>query len=206
MHEVVDGSARARPGIPSERSDAMRSPRLLAAGVSTARCDGALHGHAAVRTVGLLGRCRLEPRMDSRSGAALDGAPRFPGQAAAAEDRGGLPPVPADAAACGIAARAPIGGVPQCGRELGVLVTRRGAPFSQRNIQRSALHLAADAAGLRVDGARLRFHEYADVRVMPMSLRRGCSERFRGREVGIIRALRGTRGACRWGGSGRVWR
>ena len=37
--------------------------------------------------------------------------------------------------------------------------TRRGTPFSQRNIQRSALHLAADAAGLRVDGARLRFHD-----------------------------------------------
>ncbi len=40
-----------------------------------------------------------------------------------------------------------------------VFSTRRGTPFSQRNIQRSALHLAADAAGLRVDGARLRFHD-----------------------------------------------
>ena len=32
-------------------------------------------------------------------------------------------------------------------------------PLSQRNVQRSALHYAADAAGLRVDGARLRFHD-----------------------------------------------
>jgi hypothetical protein len=35
---------------------------------------------------------------------------------------------------------------------------------------------ALRAAGLRP----LRFHEYADVVVMPMSLRRGCSERFLG--------------------------
>jgi integrase len=40
-----------------------------------------------------------------------------------------------------------------------VFATRKGTPFSQRNIQRSALHLAADAAGLRVNGARLRFHD-----------------------------------------------
>ena len=40
-----------------------------------------------------------------------------------------------------------------------VFSTRNGAPLSQRNIQRSALHLAADAAGLRVVGARLRFHD-----------------------------------------------
>lgn len=40
-----------------------------------------------------------------------------------------------------------------------VFSTRNGTPLSQRNIQRSALHLAADAAGLRVDGARLRFHD-----------------------------------------------
>jgi integrase len=35
---------------------------------------------------------------------------------------------------------------------------------------------ALEIAGLRL----LRFHEYADVRVMPMSVRRGCSERFLG--------------------------
>lgn len=40
-----------------------------------------------------------------------------------------------------------------------VFSTRNGTPLSQRNIQRSALHLAADAAGLRVGGARLRFHD-----------------------------------------------
>ena len=40
-----------------------------------------------------------------------------------------------------------------------VVSTRKGTPFSQRNIQRSALHIAADAAGLGVGGARLRFHD-----------------------------------------------
>jgi len=40
-----------------------------------------------------------------------------------------------------------------------VFSTRNGTPLGQRNIQRSALCLAADAAGLRVDGARLRFHD-----------------------------------------------
>jgi integrase len=40
-----------------------------------------------------------------------------------------------------------------------VFSTRNGTPLSQRNVQRSGLHLAADAAGLRHDGARLRFHD-----------------------------------------------
>ncbi len=40
-----------------------------------------------------------------------------------------------------------------------VFSTRKGTPLSQRNIQRSALHLAADAAGLRADGERLHFHD-----------------------------------------------
>jgi len=40
-----------------------------------------------------------------------------------------------------------------------VFSTRNGTPLSQRNVQRSALHLAADAAGLRAGGARLRFHD-----------------------------------------------
>jgi integrase len=40
-----------------------------------------------------------------------------------------------------------------------VFSTRKGTRLSQRNIQRSAHHLAADAAGLRADGARLRFHD-----------------------------------------------
>ena len=34
-----------------------------------------------------------------------------------------------------------------------VFSTRKGTPLSQRNIQRSALYHAPDAAGLRVDGA-----------------------------------------------------
>ena len=38
-----------------------------------------------------------------------------------------------------------------------VLSTRSGSPLGQRNVQRSALHLAADAAGLRPNGARLGF-------------------------------------------------
>jgi integrase len=33
------------------------------------------------------------------------------------------------------------------------------ATTSQRKIERSALHTAADAAGLRVDDARLRLHD-----------------------------------------------
>jgi integrase len=40
-----------------------------------------------------------------------------------------------------------------------VFSTRNGTPLSQRNIQRSALYHAADSAGLRVDGTRLRFHD-----------------------------------------------
>ena len=40
-----------------------------------------------------------------------------------------------------------------------VFSTRKGTPLSQRNIQRSALYHAPDAAGLRVDGGRLRFHD-----------------------------------------------
>jgi integrase len=40
-----------------------------------------------------------------------------------------------------------------------VFSTRKRTRLSQRNIQRSALHLAADAAGLRAAGARLRFHD-----------------------------------------------
>jgi integrase len=40
-----------------------------------------------------------------------------------------------------------------------VFSTRNGTPLSQRNVQRSALHYAADAAGLRIDRARLRFHD-----------------------------------------------
>ena len=39
------------------------------------------------------------------------------------------------------------------------------------------------------DMSALRFHEYADVFVMPMSLRRGCSERFCRFEVGISERL-----------------
>jgi integrase len=40
-----------------------------------------------------------------------------------------------------------------------VFATRAGTPLAQRNTQRSALYRAADAAGLRANGARLRFHD-----------------------------------------------
>ena len=41
-----------------------------------------------------------------------------------------------------------------------VFSTRNGTPLSQRHVQRSALHsAAAAAAGVRVDRARLRFHD-----------------------------------------------
>ena len=42
----------------------------------------------------------------------------------------------------------------------------------------SALRRRYKEALTRASLRPLRFHEYADVRVMPMSLRRGCSERF----------------------------
>jgi hypothetical protein len=50
----------------------------------------------------------------------------------------------------------------------------------------SALRRRYDAAIARAGLRRLRFHEYADVRVMPMSVSRGCSERVlvsRGRHI-----------------------
>ena len=43
----------------------------------------------------------------------------------------------------------------------------------------SALYRRYKLAQAQGEIRRLRFHEYADVRVMPMSVRRGCSERFR---------------------------
>jgi integrase len=48
---------------------------------------------------------------------------------------------------------------------------------------RDMFYRALDRAGIDRDrgtGQLLRFHEYADVVVMPMSLRRGCSEQFSG--------------------------
>ena len=65
-----------------------------------------------------------------------------------------------------------------------VFTTRNGTPLAHRNVQRSALSRAAHAAGLEQDDNRLRFHEYADVFVMPMLLRRGCSGRFLGSGCG----------------------
>ena len=47
--------------------------------------------------------------------------------------------------------------------------------FLDASALRARYKAALVAAGLR----QLRFHEYADVRVMPMLVRRGCSERFR---------------------------
>ncbi len=44
----------------------------------------------------------------------------------------------------------------------------------------SALRRRYTAALSRAGLRRLRFHEYADVCVMPMSSRRGCSQRFLG--------------------------
>jgi integrase len=47
-----------------------------------------------------------------------------------------------------------------------------------RYMDASSLRDRYKAAIARAGLRPLRFHEYADVRVMPMSLRRGCSERF----------------------------
>ena len=58
-----------------------------------------------------------------------------------------------------------------------VFQTRNGTPLSQRNVQRRALAHAATVAGLRGAGCSLRFHQYADIRVMPTSLRTPCNRR-----------------------------
>ena len=48
---------------------------------------------------------------------------------------------------------------------------------------------------------------YADLPVMPTRVAVPCGGgRIRGVGVGIIRALRGRRGACRAAGSGQAWR
>jgi integrase len=83
-----------------------------------------------------------------------------------------------------------------------VFATGNGTPLGHRNVERRALQRAAAAAGLEP----VRFHEYADLLVMPTLPRRPRSERFRCRGVGIIRARPGTRGARRGAGSGRAWR
>jgi len=62
-----------------------------------------------------------------------------------------------------------------------VFATAHGTPYGHRNVSRRALGRAAQLAGLNDDGwPRLRFHEYADVRVMPTRLRRSCSAPFLG--------------------------
>ena len=55
---------------------------------------------------------------------------------------------------------------------MGVLDTQR-TPLSQRNIQRSALHYGADAAGLRVDDERLRFHDLRNTFASHLIIDRG---------------------------------
>jgi integrase len=57
-----------------------------------------------------------------------------------------------------------------------VFGTGRGSPLGHRNVERRALQRAAQRAGLD-DGGRppLRFHEYADLLVMPTRPRRSCS-------------------------------
>ena len=52
-------------------------------------------------------------------------------------------------------------------------------PHTGKPMDRSRLLKRFKAALKRAGVREVRFHEYADVRVMPMSLRRGCSERFR---------------------------
>ena len=54
-------------------------------------------------------------------------------------------------------------------------------PETGKPIDRSKLLKRFKAALHRADVRAVRFHEYADVRVMPMLVRRGCSERFLGR-------------------------
>src|SRR5215216_1049165 len=54
-----------------------------------------------------------------------------------------------------------------------VFATARGTPYGHRNVSRRCLGRAAQLAGLNDDGwPPLRFHEYADVFVMPTSGRK----------------------------------
>ena len=74
---------------------------------------------------------------------------------------------------------------PKKSAEAWVFPSQAGTPFGHRNAQRRVLKRAATHAGLEDGGwPPLRFHEYADVFVMPMLLRRGCSGRFLGSGCG----------------------
>jgi integrase len=63
-----------------------------------------------------------------------------------------------------------------------VFATARGTPYGHRNVSRRALGRAAQRAGLNDDGwPPLRFHEYADLLVMPTSARKSS-------QIGLIAA------------------
>ena len=53
-----------------------------------------------------------------------------------------------------------------------------GHPHTGHPLERSQVSKRFKRTLKRAGVREVRFHEYADVRVMPMSLRRGCSERF----------------------------
>jgi integrase len=81
-----------------------------------------------------------------------------PGRRVAPKTRAGVRQIPLTPQLAAVRRERRLGAIRNAGRDW-VLATRIGTPLSQRNIQRTALHLAADAAALRVDGARLRFHD-----------------------------------------------
>jgi integrase len=56
-----------------------------------------------------------------------------------------------------------------------VFATANGTPFLHHNVSRRVLRRAAADAGLDRDGRRVRFHEYADLVVMPTLVGSGCS-------------------------------
>jgi len=61
------------------------------------------------------------------------------------------------------------------------LLSSTGTRLLHPNIHRTFSRLKREVGlAARATRCRPRLHEYADVRVMPMSLRRGCSARFRG--------------------------
>jgi integrase len=62
-----------------------------------------------------------------------------------------------------------------------LMVSTLGTRLCVSDVQSAFRSLRARAGILpRSAACRPRLHEYADVGVMPMSLRKGCSERFRG--------------------------
>jgi hypothetical protein len=84
---------------------------------------------------------------------------RLPGAAGGAEDPRGGAPDPGYPAVGKATARAETDVGAERRKPLGVLNAQRDATQPAQRPAKRPLHYAADAAGLRIDGARLRFHD-----------------------------------------------